>query len=169
MKKEFWDLVKVVGWPCDGDGVFNYVRDIADLSSLATKNSVNLSKISETQKEWEEGVNFFYQAHYSKAVKNFERVKSLYPQHAKVAQFTSLAEQKIAAGEELKDFPMALVIGALLTTLSITVLAAILIIRHKRNHQVYLQQSISLSSGVQPQASVPIVPVQQNPPQYPQN
>lgn len=153
----------------EGDGVFNYVRDIADLSSLATKNSVNLSQISETQKEWEEGVNFFYQARYSKAVKNFERVKSLYPQHAKVAQFTSLAEQKIAAGEELKDFPMTLVIGALLTTLSVTVLAVFLIIRHKKNHQVYLQQNISPTSEIYPQTSTTIVPAEQNPPQYTQD
>ncbi|MDQ5913915.1 MAG: Serine protease [Patescibacteria group bacterium] len=124
----------------DGDGVFNYVRDVADLSSLASKSSLDLTSISPTQQSWEEGVNLFYQARYSKALKSFTKVKELYPEHPKVAQFTALAEQRIASGEEVKDFPFILVGAFLIGMVIVALVSVFLIIRHKKAHTIYNTQ-----------------------------
>lgn len=124
----------------EGDGVFNYIRDIADLTALASKNSININEASPTQQAWEQGINFFYEGRYSKAVKSFGEVKSLYPQHTKVDQFTNLAQQKIDAGEEIKDFPTIIFIAAGGLSALLLVGACFMIIRHKKKHQMFLQQ-----------------------------
>ena len=149
----------------EGNGTFNYVRDIADFSKLANKSSVSISSESETQKQWEEGINLFYQARYSKALNNFAAVERLYPEHPKVGQFISLAQTRIASGEEVKDFPTALVITGIITSL-ITIGGIILvIIRHKKKNKVYreLNPPSSLNQPITP--SVPIA--SSNPPSVP--
>ncbi len=121
-----------------GDGVFNYIRDIKDLKDLASSNSVSIDgSISKTQTEWEKGLEYFYSARYSKAIKNFEDVKSLYSQHSRVDDFIATANQRISNGEEIKDFPVvivAVVAGVILLGISGSVF---MIIRHKKAHNVY--------------------------------
>lgn len=149
----------------EGNGTFNYVRDIADFSKLANKSSVSISSESETQKQWEEGINLFYQARYSKALNNFAAVERLYPEHPKVGQFISLAQKRIASGEEVKNFPVTLVISGIIISL-ITIGGIILvIIRHKKKNKVYreLNPPSSLNQPITP--SVPIA--SSNPPSVP--
>ena len=149
----------------EGNGTFNYVRDIADFSKLAGESSVSINTESETQKQWEEGIELFYQARYSKSLNNFAAVERLYPEHPKVGQFISLAQTRIASGEEVKDFPTALVITGIITSL-ITIGGIILvIIRHKKKNKVYreLNPPSSLNQPITP--SVPIA--SSNPPSVP--
>ncbi len=120
-----------------GDGTFNYIRDIKDLKDLAASKSVEFNTESETQKEWEKGIENFYNARYSKALKNFEKVESLYQQHPNVTQFIATSEQKILDGEDIKDFPILLVgIGSLVVVIGLGVTAT-LIYRQHRGHRAY--------------------------------
>lgn len=149
----------------EGNGTFNYVRDIADFSKLAGESSVSINTESETQKQWEEGIELFYQARYSKSLNNFAAVERLYPEHPKASQFISLAQKRIASGEEVKDFPVTLVISGIIISL-ITIGGIILvIIRHKKKNKVYreLNPPSSLNQPITP--SVPIA--SSNPPSVP--
>jgi hypothetical protein len=149
----------------EGNGTFNYVRDIADFSKLAGESSVSINTESETQKQWEEGIELFYQARYSKSLNNFAAVERLYPEHPKASQFISLAQKRIASGEEVKNFPVTLVISGIIISL-ITIGGIILvIIRHKKKNKVYrkLNPPSSLNQPVTP--SVPIA--SSNPPSVP--
>ncbi|MBP7769443.1 trypsin-like peptidase domain-containing protein [Candidatus Saccharibacteria bacterium] len=149
----------------EGNGTFNYVRDIADFSKLAGESSVSINTESETQKQWEEGIELFYQARYSKSLNNFAAVERLYPEHPKASQFISLAQKRIASGEEVKNFPVTLVISGIIISL-ITIGGIILvIIRHKKKNKVYreLNPPSSLNQPITP--SVPIA--SSNPPSVP--
>lgn len=120
-----------------GDGVFNYIRDIQDLKDLAVSSSVTLAKEpSETQKEWEQGLDFFYRARYSKSLKNFEKVQGAYPQHPKVAEFITTAQERISKGEDVKDFPVV-VLGIAAVVIAGIAVVVVMIVRHKKAHNVY--------------------------------
>lgn len=140
-----------------GDGVFNYIRDIKDLKSLAAKEGIAFDTSSETQSQWDEGMDNFYSAHYSKAVKNFDKVKELYPSHNKVAEFISAAQKRIANGEDVQDFPVIPVaIGAIVLLIG-AVTSIIFVVRHKKKHNIYqagiAQGAITpMSPGTPPQA-----------------
>jgi S1-C subfamily serine protease len=142
----------------EGNGTFNYVRDIADFSKLAGESSVSINTESETQKQWEEGIELFYQARYSKSLNNFAAVERLYPEHPKASQFISLAQKRIASGEEVKDFPTALVITGIITSLVTIGSIIFIIVRHKKKNKVY--QKVN-----PPQVLNPTIP--QNPPSPP--
>lgn len=121
-----------------GDGTFNYIRDIQDVKDLAAQSGIQLDTASPTQSEWQKAVNLFYNARYSKALKSFAAVQKLYPQHPTVADFIANSKQKIANGEDVKDFPVAIVLAAGIVVAFIGAgIAAFLIIRHHGKHQLY--------------------------------
>lgn len=134
----------------DGNGVFNYIRDIADLTELATKNSVDTQKLSATQLKWQLGIENFYKAKYSSAVKDFSEVKSLYPQHPMVDQLIALSQQKISAGEESKGTPIMILSIGLGVSILATVTAVVLIFRHHKKHRIYLDQQTTSSGNSSP-------------------
>lgn len=155
-----------------GDGVFNYIRDIDDFKQLASKANVNTEKPGETQDEWQKGIDLFYKARYSKALNNFKKVKELYPAHPKAAEFIANAELKIKNGEDVKDFPMVLIVIG-----SIAIIAGIagtifVIIRHNSKHQLYKVasgQAVPTPTGFNAPASstvsIPGIPGQSPAPQ----
>ncbi len=121
----------------DGDGTYNYVRDIRDLIGLASSASVVLDSKSTTQTEWEKALDSFNTAHYSKAVKGFSVVKKLYPSHPKVEEFIAAANENIKNGKNVTDFPIiAALIGGFVLLLGSAV-AVVMIVRHKKTHNVY--------------------------------
>ncbi len=122
-----------------GNGTYNYIRDIQDLKDLAAENSIGINGTSQTQAEWNKGIDLFYGAHYSKAVKSFEKVQTLYPQHPKASDLIAAADDRIINGQEVKDFPyiLAAVAGASLVGI---VVSSLLIYRHHRAHKFYVGQ-----------------------------
>lgn len=168
-----------------GDGTFNYIRDVKDMIDLAGSSSVSLQATSKTQVEWQKGIAAFHTAHYSKAVKSFDKVKQLYPQHPTVNDFIANSQQKIANGEDVKDFPVLIVAITGVIAVSGVAVAAFLIIRHHGKHQIYkvasgqavaapagfgnITQSVSIPSIPQPQApAAPQLPQQPQAPAAPQ-
>jgi S1-C subfamily serine protease len=131
----------------EGNGVYNYVRDIQDLKDLASKASVNTNNVSKTQSEWMAGIDLFYQSKYSKAIKHFNNVKSSYPQHPRAEEMIAAAQKKIQNGEEVKDFPIYLVVIGVVLLLGLIILV-LLIIRHHKKHKIYSAQVVA--GNVQP-------------------
>lgn len=123
-----------------GDGVFNYIRDINDLKNLASKKSITFDTNSKTQTKWEQGIGYFYTAHYSKSLEYFNLVKTLYPNSTRVDEFIAAANKRIENGEDVKDFPiLGVSIGAFLALIGIGI-AVFFIINHKERHNIYNNQ-----------------------------
>ncbi len=134
---ETGEVVGLATYASTGNDSINYVRDIGDLKTLAKDSSITFDTASVTQTEWDKGLAYFYDAHYSKSLTNFDKVKALYPNHPKVAEFIAAAKTRIANGEDVQDFPIlivAIAAGVLLLGAGVT---TVLIVRHKKKHTVY--------------------------------
>jgi len=57
-----------------GNGTYNYIRDIQDLKDLARSSNIHIGGSDKTQQEWEKAIDLFYRAHYSEAMKHVEAV-----------------------------------------------------------------------------------------------
>jgi S1-C subfamily serine protease len=127
-----------------GDGIFNYIRDIADFEGLASSSSLQFDTNSETQQKWQAGIDFFYNGHYSKALADFNGVKVLYPFDSRVQEFINTATLRINNGQDVQDFPVVAV-GISIAIIAIGIGASIsLIIRHNTHHKIYKRE---LASG----------------------
>jgi S1-C subfamily serine protease len=120
-----------------GNGVFNYIRDIKDLTDLATASNIKFDTNSETQAQWTQGLSYYYTSHYSKALKNFDAVQSLYPNDSGVASFIASSQKHIAAGDDVVDFPLVPVIIAAAVIFVGIGAAIFLIVRHHKKHIIY--------------------------------
>lgn len=121
----------------EGNGVFNYIRDIKDLTDLAAARNITFDTNSATQAAWQEGLANYYSSHYSKALKNFAVVEKLYPNDSKVAELTADAQKQIAAGKDVVDFPVIPVVIAAIIVLVGIGLGLFFIIRHHKKHIIY--------------------------------
>jgi len=119
-----------------GDGTYNYIRDIADFEALLDSNGVK-AETSETQTAWEMGMDKYYNSHYKSALKYFETVADLYPNHTKVDKFIASAQTHIDNGDDVSEFPMWTVWVGLGAVLLIMGGVVILIVRHSHHHATY--------------------------------
>ena len=120
-----------------GNGVFNYIRDIKDLTDLADARNITFDTNSASQAAWQSGIANYYTSHYSKALKDFRTAKELYPNNSRVDEFIASAERRVAAGEDVVDFPlMELIIagGAVLFGLGFGI---VFTVRHHKKHAIY--------------------------------
>lgn len=166
--------------PGGGNGTYNYIRDIADMISLANGAKVTYNQPSTTQLDWNKAIDYFYNSHYSAALPLFNQVKSLYPQHPTVSQFIANAQTAIKEGKDVPLYPIWLFIAGGGVALLLVGVAVFLIVRHHGKHQVYKMatgQTTAVPVGgvtlppanpVQPstpQPSTPQTPATQTPPQ----
>lgn len=121
-----------------GDGVLNYIRDIADFTNIADKKFVSYKTVSDTQKSWNKGIELFYQAHYKSAIPYFNKVKQLYPAHPQVAAMIASSEKHIANGDNIDEFPVVPVIIVAVLALVGMGIAVVFIVAHKKKHQAYV-------------------------------
>ncbi|HEY8885880.1 MAG TPA: trypsin-like peptidase domain-containing protein [Candidatus Microsaccharimonas sp.] len=121
----------------EGNGVFNYIRDIKDLTDLASARNISFDTNSATQAAWQEGITNYYTSHYSKALKNFAVVEKLYPNDSKVASFTASAQKNIADGKDVVDFPLIPVIIVAVVVLAGIGFGLFFIVRHHKKHVIY--------------------------------
>lgn len=122
-----------------GDGIYNYIRDIQDLKDLASKNSISLNGTSQSQAAWDKGIDQFYNAHYSEAVKNFAIVRRLYPENPRVNELIATSVNRIDSGQDVKKFPV--VLAGIAVAAMIGALGMVLVIlRHHKTHLLYMDQ-----------------------------
>lgn len=121
----------------DGGGIFNYIRDVSDLTELASKNAISFDTNSKTQKAWQAGIDNFYDAHYSQALTDFYVVKKLYPFDSRVDEFIATSTVRINNGEDIQDFPtLSVIVSAIIILLSLSISTG-MIIRHAKHHVIY--------------------------------
>ena len=143
----------------EGNGVFNYVRDIKDLTDLAQARNIVFDDNSATQAAWQEGIANFYTSHYSKALSHFAVVQLLYPNNSKVAEFTAAAQQRISEGKDVVDFPLVpVLIGSFVILIGIG-LGVVFVVRHHKKHMIYTATNTQVGLQDRPVTTVPVQPV----------
>ena len=150
----------------EGDGVFNYIRDIKDLLDLASARSITFDTNSVTQAAWQSGIANFYTSHYSKSLKDFRAVKELYPNNSRVDEFIKAAEKRVANGEDVVDFPlMELILASIAVVLGLG-FGIIFTVLHHKKHVIY---NAGVAQGtvqpVGPGVKTQVVAVQRSSPQ----
>lgn len=136
----------------DGDGNYAYLRDVKDLKDLAKDKSISLNTDSKTQKVWSQGLDEFYNAHFHAAISKFEEAKKIYPALAQADTMITVANTKIANGEEASD-PLltVLLIGVGVLALGGIVYMVMVISKHRVKHAIYT----TTNAGKTPLANVP--------------
>ncbi|OIN94683.1 hypothetical protein COS81_03780 [candidate division WWE3 bacterium CG06_land_8_20_14_3_00_42_16] len=121
-----------------GGESFNFLISVERVKELLSKNNVTPSE-SLTNAAWAEGLSLFSEKHYSAAIKEFEKVKRLYPDNVDVESYISQAETAIAQGEDipvgLSTITVLIIAGAGVLVCAL-VAAVILIILKRRQKKV---------------------------------
>ena len=86
-----------------GSGNYNFLSDIDDLKSLASKNGIE-TKSGITYDKWKSGLDSYYLSYFKYAKSDFESVQKLYPDHPTVDNYVKEAELK--AGTVVDVTPM---------------------------------------------------------------
>ena len=87
-----------------GSSDYNYARDVADLKALMTTNHITNTG-STTQAKLEEGLNFFFDGYYSKAIISLNSAKDSYPDIEGLDTVIALAQDKVTKGLDKVDTP----------------------------------------------------------------
>lgn len=121
------------------DAAKSYIRDIQDFKELVEAEEASLSTKSPTQSSWEQGLKLYKSDRYTKAIREFNKVKNAYPAHRLVDSYISGAQQAIRDGKDKKDPPYMLIISIISIILGILIVIVSLkiIIRHKQRHNTY--------------------------------
>ncbi len=82
-------------------GNFNYMRDVADLKDLLSKNDISVpAQPNGVEKTWEEGLRNFSKAYYTAAIADFQKVKQSYAPFYLANDFIARAQAEKQAGKE---------------------------------------------------------------------
>lgn len=121
-----------------GEAGISYLRDIQDLKDLLAAHSISLRTNSSSQAAWDAGLTAFYDARYTSAIKHFQRAGALYMPNLMTGQYISLAQTKIANGEEARGagWLYALIAG-LIACLIGAVVVIVLMVRHRAHHHMF--------------------------------
>lgn len=146
--------------PGSGNAAKSYIRDIKEFKDLVSAKSISLSGNNSTQIAWQNGLILFSQNRFSKALKEFNKVKDAYPAQRLVASYITQSNDGIKQGKDVKDFPIVFLIVGGIVGLGGVATAAILILRHRKSHQMYkatqpgAQQSVVVGYQPSPAAAV---------------
>jgi serine protease Do len=97
-------------------------------------------------KAYREGLEFYWRHEYSAAIKKFETVKALYPQHSEAEKLTRDSQQAIAEGKESSGSGGIVVILGLLFLLALAGGGAFVLLKMKKSAN---PQSASPQNGLQ--------------------
>jgi S1-C subfamily serine protease len=120
----------------------NYMRDIADLKSLLSKNNIGLPSLaSGSEKLWQDGLSKYAKAYYSSAIADFKKVKQIYPQNRLVDEFIAKAEAAKKDGKEAiaPEVYLTIVIIAIVV-IFVPGIILFFVVRHHRKRKIIHQQ-----------------------------
>ena len=124
-----------------GNAAKSYMRDVADFTKLVKSKNITLNTASQTQKAWANGLLLYSGNHFSAAKKEFLKVKQAYPAHRLVSGYVDNADKQIAAGNDVKVYPLWLFTLAGVVAIIGLGAAVTLIVRHRARHQAYVSQT----------------------------
>lgn len=122
---------------CFGNGT---VRDMKDLSNLASKNSVRLTGESEVNNQWNKALDAYLVGNFKGAEKEFKKVSEQYPANYLASSFISLAASKIGSTDDrsnqfgVSPALMYALIGIVVLIVSLVIAALIIVRKHHRQH-----------------------------------
>ena len=125
----------------------NYMRDIADLKSLISKNNITIPKSTTgSEKLWQDGLSKYTKAYYSSAIADFKKVKQIYPQNRLVDEFIAKAETAKSEGKEaIAPEVYTTVVVVFVVVILIPGVVLFFVVRHHRKrkaiHQEYMSQN----------------------------
>ncbi len=122
----------------NSSGTFNYMRDIGDLKDLLHKEDISLPQSGPTRDLWIEGLNNFLSAHYDKAIKNFQAVLVIYPQHSLAQKYIDLSKQRIADGDSATNSTAIIIVGTATAVLATSSISLLFVIKYR--HKTYRYQ-----------------------------
>jgi hypothetical protein len=123
----------------------NYMRDIADLKALLSKNGISAPQFpTGTEKLWQDGLRKYSRAYYSSAIADFRKVKELYPQNRLVDEFIAKAETAKKDGKEAvapEVYTAVVVVVVVVIIIPGSILFFVVAHHRKRKvaHQQYMQ------------------------------
>jgi serine protease Do len=86
------------------------------VSAVGVKNELGL-----TDNLYREGLDLYWQGHYSEAMPKFEQVKRLFPQHSEVDKLLQSSQQAITEGKDKSGFGMGWLVGGVAVVLFLIV------------------------------------------------
>lgn len=82
-------------------GHFNFLRSVADLKELMSKNKIDNQQADLTS-DWKKGLENYRNRQYGKAIEYFEKVEKLSPTHPTVKELIKSSKTSITKGESLE-------------------------------------------------------------------
>ena len=119
------------------DAAKSYIRDINDFTQLAQTKGIKVTGVSQTQDDWERGLDLYSKQHYSEALQQFKKVTREYPAHRLAATYIALSEQAVKDGRDVRDPSLALLIFGTITGIGALLLVVSFMVRHHGHHRVY--------------------------------
>ena len=135
---------------------FNFLVASATLMELVKQASIT-PKPSDTNKAWASGLEHYWGDEYTAAIKDFEQVQMLFPQHSEATGFIRNANQAKKDGKEKKEASSnGPVIGLVAGGVVLALLAVVMIRRGKRARPgmpmpMPMQPGMMPPPGMQPQ------------------
>lgn len=120
----------------------NYMRDIADLKLLLSKNNIGIPTAnSGSEKLWQDGLSKYAKAYYTSAISDFKKVKQIYPQNRLVDEFIAKAEAAKKEGKEAIAPEIYLTIVVIVVVvIFIPGIILLFVVRHHRKRKIIHQQ-----------------------------
>lgn len=136
------------------DAAKSYILSVADLEALGSRSGIEFVTTGEVQSRWEAGLKLYAENRFSQALEEFAFVKAHYPPHRLVDSYMASAQQAIAEGRDVKEFPIGLAVAA--ATAVVALAAGIwLMVRHHGHHTAFkLRGDPSSPAGTQPGADL---------------
>lgn len=138
-----------------GGTQFNYMRDIADLKALITKNNLEIENtITGSEKLWEDGLEKFSKAYYTSAISDFNKLKAEYPPHRLADDFIARAEEAKKQGKEATPpevYYTIIIVVAVIIIIPAIILFIVIRRHHRRRdiHEAYTQMANNNSPSAQ--------------------
>jgi hypothetical protein len=111
-----------------------------------------------TDNLYREGLDLYWDQHYSEAIPKFEEVKRLFPQHSEVDRLVQSSQQAKAEGKEKSSFPLWIIAVVLIVLVFIVVIIgvglAILFMARRRGKSKRASAAGSPGMSAGPAASV---------------
>ncbi|HEY1546239.1 MAG TPA: trypsin-like peptidase domain-containing protein [Kofleriaceae bacterium] len=141
---------------------FNFLVASATLMELVKKANIT-PQPSDTNKAWSSGLEHYWHDEYSAAIKDFEQVQMLFPQHSEAATFIRNANQAKKDGKEKKDEGgSGAVIGLVIGGVVLAILAVVMI---RRGRRAAPRPNMPMQPNMMPPQPYPQQPQQMPPPQ----
>ncbi len=138
---------------------FNFLVASATLVELVKQLNI-APKPSDTNKAWSSGLEHYWNDEYSAAIKDFEQVQMLFPQHSEAATFIRNANQAKKDGKEKKDEGgNGAVIGLVIGGIVLAGLAVVMIRRGRRGAPhpgVQMGMPMPMQPGAMPMQPAPM-------------